>query len=219
MFCTACGAQLAPGPQGQFGPPPPPPPPTGQPMPQPYPYQQPYPYPPPPKKDDSGTIIKVVVIVIVVLILLAVVAAALFFMGLMSLVEDLPNDPVVVMAAPRVTSRQLGNNTIWDATLEIAQVTPSDVRWDDLTIYIESRDGTVLLDEMIVGLDDPTLYDDATDGWVDVQLWYVESPSDGTMDAGEAIKVTGMDERYQGATVELLLDDLVGIVNLPLNFP
>ncbi len=188
-------------------------------MPQPYPYQQPFPYTPPPKKDDSGTLIKVVVIVIVVLIILAVVAAALFFMGLMSLVQDLPDDPVVVMSAPQVTPRQLGNNTVWDATLEIVRVRPSDIRWDDLTIYIESRGGTVLLDEMIVGLDDPTQYDDAADGWVDVQLWYVESPSDGSLDAGEAIRITGMDERYQGSTVELLLDLPVSWVNLPLNFP
>lgn len=212
-FCTACGAQMAPGPRGQWGAPPPPPTAPGMPLPQPY---------PPPRESDSGGMLRPIVIILVVILALVIVGSAILLMGILDLVGDLPEDTVVVLGTPQVAQRQVGNVTVWDATLPVELVTPRDqeVYWDDLVIVIESREGRALLSEQIVGLDGTSPYDDASDGWLDVELWSVEGPVDGVMGPGEALKITGMDEGYQGATLSMRLGTtVIASVDLPRNFP
>lgn len=215
MFCTACGAQTAPGPQGQWGAPLPPPPAQGMPLPQPYPYQ-------PPPKDDSGTFVKVIVIVVVVVVLLAIMFA-IIWMGILGAIDDIPDERLTLnLAAPAVTQREIANVTIWDLTIEVNLVTPRDtmVLWAGVEIFIFSREGVDLQTGMPLVPDDPSNYDDATNGWIDVEGWYIETSLDLFIDEGEAIKVTGMDDRYEGSTLEIVsMGDVVGTIRLPTDFP
>lgn len=228
MFCTACGAQTAPGPQGQWGAPPPPPPPAGAPQPgqqgppPPYPYQQPYQYQPPPK-ETSSTVVKVVAIVIVVAVVLAVLMVAIFWMGVLSVIDDLPDDRVTLnLASPSVETREITNITHWDAVVNINKITPSDSRvmWLSVLVIVKAADGSVLLTQTVPMPDSPASYDDATNGWVDVEIWYIDVGSDMFLDSGDAMKITGMDDGYEGAWIEFTyLGNRIGSITLPTNFP
>lgn len=217
-FCTACGAQMAPGPGGQWGAPPPPPVPAHYPPPQQYQPAQPVPSS---KGDEQGGLLRVIVIILVVIVVLVAVGGALFLMGIQDFIDNQAEEPLVTFSRPVVGPREISNVTVWDATLRVAQVTPQDrdVYWDDLTITIKDREGFVLQSEAIAGLDGSAPYDDAANGWVDVEFWYGESPVDSALDPGEAIIITGMDLQYQGSSVIVLLGDaVIGTVSLPLIF-
>ena len=177
----------------------------------------------PPPKEGSDTAFRVVAIAIVVIFLLIVVLGVIFFMGFLSgIPEDNHYHDEVILSAPKVTQRQISNVTVWDAALDINTVRPSDFEpnWSYVRIKITSRDGMTLLS--IVGLDpdDPHSYDDASNGWVDVEAWYIDKNSNTLLDEGDTIKLTGMDDRYQGSTVEVLrAGEQIGTLTLPLNFP
>lgn len=179
----------------------------------------PHPYQPPPK-DDSGTIVKVVVIVVVAVVLLAIMFA-IIWMGILGAIDDLPDERLTLnLAPPAVTQREIANVTIWDTTVEVNLVTPRDTMalWAGVEIVIFSRDGPLLTTTLLP--DDPSNYDDATKGWVDVEGWYIEAFPDLFIDEGDAIKVTGMDDRYESSTLEIIfMGNVIGSIRLPMNFP
>jgi hypothetical protein len=166
--------------------------------------------------------VKVVAVVIVVAVVLAVVLVAIFWMGVLSVIDDLPDDRVTLnLASPSVQSREISNVTHWDAVININKMTPNDanVMWISLVVVIKSADGSVLLTQT-VPLPDGGSYDDASNGWVDVEIWYVDTDSDMFVDAGDAMKITGMDDTYEGALVDLTyLGNRAGSVTLPTDFP
>jgi len=168
-------------------------------------------------------VIKVVAIVVVVICLLIVVMGASFFMGVLSLIDESPEEQNVInFQAPRVSQRQVSNVTVWDATLEVDRVTPreSGVWWDTLQLSVLSREGDVLFAYHNPAIDDPQSYDDATNGWVDVEAWYIDLENNTLLRQGDIIKITGMDERYQGATIMIREKGTQTVtLQLPLNFP
>ncbi len=212
MFCTACGTQTAPGPQGEWGTPLPPPPAPGMPL--------PHTYQPPPK-DDSGTFVKVIVIVVVVVLLVAMMFA-IFWMGILGAMDDIPDERITLnLAAPVVTQRVITNVSIWDATVEVNLVTPRNTMtlWAGVEILIFSRNDMDLMRTPLLP-DDPSNYDDATNGWIDVEGWYIDTSTDLFIDEGDAIKVTGMDDRYESSTLEIIfVGDVIGTIILPTDFP
>lgn len=226
IFCTACGARMGEGVQSGDQAHQPPPiqqyvSPGGQAPP--YPYQQPYQYQPPPK-DDAGTAVKVVVVVVLVIIIMAAVMGAIIWFGISNMVPDPnPNGPTtLVLGSPSVIVRDIGNVSVWDATIEINQVRTDEiaVMWPMIRITVRDSAGTVLMDSEMPLPDDPSDYDDATDGWVETELWYVETAIDGFIEAGDGIKITGMHDRYEGATVNIdYLGDRIGSITLPIDFP
>jgi hypothetical protein len=112
-------------------------------------------------------------------------------------------------------SRRPDGESVWDATMDITRVTPSDAqaRWTSLTVVIKAVDGSVLL------LETPLSKDSGTYGSA-VEAWYVDDAGGrGTADVGDAVKVTSMDQSYQGATVQLIhRGTLAGSVLLPIAF-
>ena len=212
MFCTACGAQTAPGPNGEWGAPPPPPPEPGMPVP----HKR-------PPRDGSAQAIKIVAIVVVVIVILIAVIGIISLMGLLSLYESNPPVQTVIdMQVPRVDQRQISNVTVWDATLEIDTITPrsGEVWWDNLQVSVQSREGEDLFTYHRPLIDDPRSYDDAANGWVDVQVWYVSMEDSSLVSQGDIIKITGMDERYQGGTIYIReKGSETVILTLPLDFP
>jgi hypothetical protein len=64
------------------------------------------------------------------------------------------------------------------------------------------------------------MYDNGTDGWVETQVWYVETTVDGFIDEGEALKITGMHDRFEGGRISIrYTGEQVGSMTLPTNFP
>jgi len=242
MFCTTCGAPTSGQPQAPPPPPPPqqpyqqpppqyqqPPPQYQQPPPQqtyppPYPqqYQQPLPYRPPPK-DDTGTLAKVAVIVIVVVVVAIVVAAAIFWFAFFSIVDDnIDGDVTLSLSAPSVSQRDIGGTEYWDALMNVNKVSPGSalVSWVGTSVIVKNTFGQVLMQRTNLMPDNPALYDDASDGSVDAEGWYVDIRSDVFVSAGDSIKLTGLDADYEGATIEVYdFTDRIGSVVLPTNFP
>ena len=215
MFCTACGAQTAPGPRGQWGAPPPPPHPAHQ--------QPPYQQPPPQRRDEGSTVVRVVVLVVIILVLLAAVAWAVLW----TIIDDIPEDElhpgtILNLAAPLVVRRDAGNETVWDVSITINRVT-SDLgalSWAFVRITLMESSGTVLVADGTPLPDDPGAYDNGSDGDVDVELWYVDAASDGLIEEADGIKITGMDRDYAGGRVVIgYTGDRIGMSVLPTLFP
>ena len=180
----------------------------------------PHTYQPPPK-DDSGTFVKVIVIVVVVVLLVAMMFA-IFWMGILGAMDDIPDERITLnLAAPVVTQRVITNVSIWDATVEVNLVTPRNTMtlWAGLEILIFSRNGMDLMRTPLLP-NDPSNYDDATNGWIDVEGWYIDTSTDLFIDEGDAIKVTGMDDRYKRSTLEIIsMGGVIGTIRLPTDFP
>ena len=164
---------------------------------------------------------KVVVIVVVVVFLVAMMFA-IIWVGILGAIDDIPDERLTLnLAAPVVTQREISNVNIWDATINVNLVTPRDAMtlWAGVEVLIFSRNGMDLTETPLLP-NDPSNYDDATNGWVDVEGWYIETSPDLFIDEGEAIKVTGMDDRYESSTLEIIfMGDVIGTIRLPTDFP
>lgn len=213
MFCTSCGAQTAPGPNGEWGAPPPPP--VDPSMPQPQPQRTPW---------TGGS--KDTTIIAAVIIVVAVIALSAFMWIYIDESEILPPDEKLVLnlASPSVMTRDIANITHWDTVININKVTPKDASllWIDVEVIVKNADGSVLLPRTRSFPDDPGNYDDAANGWVDVEVWAIDIDQNGLVSPGDAIKITGMDIRFEGGFVEIVQTspvERIGGIVLPTQFP
>jgi hypothetical protein len=129
----------------------------------------------------------------------------------------------VTLANPSVRS-ETRTNPCWDVTLNVQKITPKDVKvkWTELRVIIKSDSGSILNTASTVAADDDTLYNDpAGTGPAVVQFWFVEvTTGDDKLDAGDGIKITGMDNTYEGADVEFTKGgERIASATLPTNFP
>ncbi len=156
-----------------------------------------------------------------------IVSASILLVWLMtspwSGVEPEPELTTINLASPGVIMRPISDESHWDAVISINKVSPRGERvlWDDTRLVIEASDGRVLHERVALALDEPATYDNGSDGTVSVQFWYVETISgDVDMDGGDGIKITGLTEEYEGATVRLTRHgETIGSVVLPMDFP
>jgi hypothetical protein len=200
-------------PPGQYAPPPP-----GQ---QPY---QPVPGQPQPPKSGGSTLLTVIIILVVVVVAVVAVGATLLFLAVDEITEPAVEKVTVNLASPQVSQRDIEGTVYWDATLNVNKIHPKDstVDWEDVRIVIKSATGSVLLLLTEPIADNPSMYDDDADGSVDVQVWYNESGgvADGKMGAGENVKLTGLTDEYEGATIEWTRNRIqIASITLPTNFP
>ena len=106
----------------------------------------------------------------------------------------------LVLAMPFVDARDTVSGEVYDATMDISKVMPSDadVGWTQVTVVAHAALGSVLLTETPLSKD-TGMYSDS------VEAWYVdEAGGRNKADAGDAIMVTGMDQPYQGGFVQVL---------------
>ncbi len=225
QFCASCGAQAgatAPPPAQQQHPqyayPQQPYPP------QPYPYQYPPAQPYQAPKDDSSSLGKVIIIIVVLLVVLVVVGAAVFYLFIAS-VEDIVGDQgltTVSLQAPSPSARQIDGTTYWDMGFTVNRIAPStaEVTWSEVMVTVKSSIGAVLLAQTPPFVDNPLAYDDAADGTVGVQAWFVDADDDGVISSGDSIKLTGLTAAYEGGQFELRLGlRLIAASAIPSNFP
>ena len=91
-------------------------------------------------------------------------------------------------------------DTVWDANITVNKVTPNGTKppWSELTITI--KDGT----SGSVKLGPVTPLPWAGTFGSEVEVWYVEAAGEATtLDAGDFIYITGMDDSYEGAVITL----------------
>lgn len=136
----------------------------------------------------------------------------------------LPNDfsvlfpvPVVNISTPYVRMRDADGTTVWDVVLSIIKITPEDaeVQWEDVRMRVFNESGTLILHPQSLE-EDPG---DSSYGPTP-ETWYIETMGNTTMDAGDSVKLTGMDTTYEGSRVDLFLyGEKIGSMTLPTEFP
>lgn len=90
------------------------------------------------------------------------------------------------------------------------------VLWSELRIEIVSKDGDLLLPGALSRPDDPTSYDNGTDGHVDIEVWYESDHTYMTNTPNCWIKVTGLQHEHEGAKVRLLkAGGVIGAFKVP----
>lgn len=116
---------------------------------------------------------------------------------------------------PFMESRSTNAGNVWDATMDITKVLPADedVDWVHVTVVIKDAFGSVLLPDTPVSKDGG-FYGSA------VEVWFVDDVGNANAaDAGDAIKVTTMDQSYQGGLVIVnFMGSRAAAANLPLAF-
>lgn len=121
----------------------------------------------------------------------------------------------ISLKQPFMESRSTGSENVWDATMDITRILPSgeEVRWVHVTVVIKDAYGSVLLPDTPVSKDSG-FYGSA------VEVWYVDDVGGAnTADVGDAIKVTTMDQSFQGGVVIVdFRGSRAASANLPLAF-
>ena len=118
------------------------------------------------------------------------------------------------LASPSVSKRD--TEELWDADIAINKITPKDstLKWSNIKVVIKDSFGSVLLPLTSVSQNTGT-YGST------IEVWYIplEAGASG-VSPGEVIKLTGMDDGYEGAYVTIFNKDTqVGDSMLPTNFP
>jgi len=109
-----------------------------------------------------------------------------------------------------INDRALGDEDYWDITYTVTDDTYQDYAlYSEVDIVITCTDGSILFNNLSFQPNDPMRYDNASDGKVEVQAWYIEEGwlIDGTtlrkMNKGDSIVFTGLTRRFQDASVSL----------------
>ena len=133
--------------------------------------------------------------------------------------DDDDEDVIVTITfmIPELVPRTEGQETVWDATVAVGKVSASDhgnVPWTDLWAAILDETGQVIL------LNSPILADGGTYGGA-VEAWYIDSTGGtDTMDEGDAIRVTSLNQTHEGWTVMISSSGgQAGSFHLPSDFP
>ena len=158
-------------------------------------------------------------IVVILVIFVPVVIAIFFFSSALVSTDD--ERLTVNLASPSVSQRMISGEPYWDAVLNINKVTPrdEDVPWLSISVVIKSNNGGLLLSNTPVSLDIEGGYDGTSDGIVFVEVWFVAiNPK--RLSAGDAIKITGMTQNFEGGLVQILQKGrIIGDTQLPTDFP
>lgn len=185
----------------------------------------PHPKPTKPPQEPSGEGMDNIPRYIMVYIALGAIISIILFLILWAAIVILMDDgdyihTTVNIAPPQVSTRDVDGVVYHEAVLNINKITPRDDRivWSDLNIVVRTADGTLLLAPTVPRPDDTFLAYMGSE--IDVHLWYVETGGNNRMDAGDALRITGMTLEFQGATIELFVSgDSIGSTVLPTNFP
>ena len=164
----------------------------------------------------------------ILMVAITVVLAAVLWLMVSGMISTSDEDKITVnLASPNVqkfdTRTAAALDYRWDATLNVNKITPKDqkVLWSEVKVIIKASSGSILNAATGPLTDLGAVYDtDAADGTVTVEFWFVETGGNLQMNAGDAIKVTGMADTYEGATLELTkAGERIGSATMPTNFP
>ncbi len=153
---------------------------------------------------------------IVIFVAIALVWAVGFWSPPMTSEEELTE---VELRNPVSKAKFINGEDYWDLTVELSKIQPKDAKilWVEVRVRILSEGEHVLKPDTRVKPDDPAAYDDGSDGWVDVQVWYICTPAhDPHVHAGHIIKVTGISKEFEGGTVVISKSgEQIGTLTIP----
>ena len=180
----------------------------------------PYRPPMPARKDVSAGKIA---IILIVAFFLVIVAPTVLYLIVVNLGPDYDEPRITInMAMPEPIQRQIGGTSHWDVTSRVNMVSPSGTKllWSEVRIIVKSSMGALLIPATLPSPDAPASYDDASDGTVDVEAWFIDVDGDGNLEAGDTLKLTGIGASYEGAVVEMVKAGArIASLTLPTDFP
>ncbi len=107
---------------------------------------------------------------------------------------------------PDDEKRIIDGDDYWDVTFEVTDYEKLDPTvWSEMEIVVTSKSGNELFRTRTLKENDPSQYDDETNGTVDVEVWYIngDTPLGGGMDTGDILVFTGLTKEFQGATLRI----------------
>ena len=159
-------------------------------------------------------------ILAIVAVCCVVFLIAFYFFALTQMSDPVPPARIELMN-PTVEQRSIDGQIRWDTIIHISRLVPDDARflWTEILIVIRSSDGDVL-NIQTRPQEDIGRYDDATDGTIDVEFWFIKVFWVDHLRAGDVIKITGMNSTYEGAIIEVVYQRYrIDHITLPTNFP
>jgi len=217
QYCSVCGVLV-----GTSTPPPAQQYPQQVYPPQPYPYQYPPPQPYAQLKEGISAIGKVIIALVVGAMILVVIGIVLITLLIGSIDDNVgPSPPTIQVQPPIVHNRQVGGDTHWDAITIVATVSSegAGTPWSNVRYVLRSSGGDVLLEGTAPLPDNASMYDDGSDGSVDIQAWYVDIDGDGMLGPVDLLKLTGLTLASQGGEWEVVrVGERMVQTELPANF-
>lgn len=146
-----------------------------------------------------------------ILIRVAVVGLlAISLVYLISTADKQPDENVmntdILLSFPEISNRSIDGDVRWDASFDVNKITPKDqtIRWSDLYIVINRADGTPLQRQFRLVRKDPSQYDDASDGSIDIETWYIDNVGGKkNLDRDDGIVITGLGMGFEGGWVTI----------------
>jgi hypothetical protein len=163
-----------------------------------------------------------VLIVIVVTVIGAIIVAALAMDWDFTSPEEPKDLSSIDLDVPTVTTRTIDERTFWDSTVSITLIEPPDAeaQWATVRVVVKDANLSVLLELTPLVADNPPMYDNGSDGRVDVQVWHIDIDGDGHVDTGDRMKFTALTKHYEGAEVKVFHgQSLIGTFTFPNEFP
>ena len=158
----------------------------------------------------------------ILMVAITVVLAAVLWLMVSGMIQDPEDEKLTVqLSSPAVTQYTRGTTVCWDGVLNIQKLTPKDekVQWTEVKVAIKNSDGSILNSASDVTSDTSTYnVDPVAPG--DVEFWYVDISGDAKVGAGDSIKITGMDNTYEGALIQIMkAGKIIGDTTLRTDFP
>jgi flagellin-like protein len=161
------------------------------------------------------------VIAELLMVSITVVLAVTVWYFVTQMTKDPSEDTIVVnLDTPDVQRYTRDSTTVWDATIEVNRLSSKSkqVVWTQVGVIVKDATGSLLDSSTSMSDDATAIYDIVAP--IAVEFWYVDTAAgDVNINAGDSIKITGMDVTYEGATIELVrAGELIGSITLPGEF-
>jgi hypothetical protein len=148
----------------------------------------------------------------------SIIAVAMFAAGCIDPGD--PSPPTTKFSVPLLESRIVNNTTVWDCTFNVTRLTPGNAKlsWGGVSVIVKSAQGYVL-----IPLSRPDTFPGQADAFP--KAYRVEASGTWlTMDVGDALRLTSLDEGFLDAEVEIEYKDadgttLLASVKMPSAFP
>jgi flagellin-like protein len=155
----------------------------------------------------------------ILMVAITVVLAAVLGLTVSGMIQDPEDEKLTIQLSSPTVTKYDRNGDCWDAVLNVNKMTPKDekVQWSEVKIAIKDSGGSILNQATEPDLDISTYMDPAA-----VEFWYVDISVDvpAKMGAGDSIKLSGLSDLYEGATVQILkAGKIIGSTTLPTDFP
>lgn len=130
----------------------------------------------------------------------------------------------VNIASTQMESRIIDGDQYWDATFFVNKLRPKDqtISWEEIKVSVKDQAGRTLFKNLKVFRDNPSNYDNALDGRLDVETWFikmVENPNNYKIEAGDTLKITGLTSDYMRAKIVIKFNgDQISSLTLPSDF-